>query len=689
MPEYLAPGVYVEEIDTGSKPIEGVSTSTAGFVGMTRRGPFVGLPVLVTSFSDFQRNFGGYFDAGATFVGYNFLPYAVEGFFSNGGKRLYVMRVKPATATKATTNALGGLVTRLSDDALVGQTKLKTITLRGIQAGTQLLLRMTKQGTSTDSNTVTVSSIDPATGEITVSANLTGAGISAFEARYTTVFTNTGGLSAAGAVTTLGSPTAARPGTFTFSAGDEGSWGREIEIQPFHESAGRAQLDAFVSGGVDDNKVRLKSTAGFYANAWVEVNRGTNKEYYRVKAVDGLVLTLYGPAALTAANFAAQLAAPNNIVWFSTCEFRLVISYGRVSERIDGLTLENVPGRYYVDQINARSTLISASAPPPPTATHPFFYPSASDGLRLVLDTAGIDGTAAPTNAEFMGVDNGPGLRTGIKALEDIDQISIIAAPGITTLPVQNTLIEQCTRLMDRFAVLDPLYSLNNSLNDIQNQRKNFDTKYAALYFPRVLVYDPTTDTDIPVPPSGHVVGIYARSDIERGVHKAPANEVVLGITDLEVSLNKAEQDILNPENINVIRNFRAAGRGLRVWGARVMTSDSDWKYVNVRRLFIFLEESLDEGTQWVVFEPNDERLWARVIQSVSNFLTRVWRDGALMGTKPEEAFFVKCDRSTMTQDDIDNGRLIMIIGVAPVKPAEFVIIRIGQWAGGSAVEEG
>jgi phage tail sheath protein FI len=186
------------------------------------------------------------------------------------------------------------------------------------------------------------------------------------------------------------------------------------------------------------------------------------------------------------------------------------------------------------------------------------------------------------------------------------------------------------------------------------------------------------------------MVGIYARTDVERGVFKAPANEVILNITGLEQTLNKAEHDILNPEpvNIDVLRDFRSHGRGLRVWGARCITSDTSWKYVNVRRLFIFLEKSLDVGLQWVVFEPNDQRLWARVKQSISAFLTRVWRDGALMGTKPEEAYFVKCDRSTMTQDDLDNGRPIVLVGVAPVKPAEFVIIRIGQWQGGSAVQE-
>jgi len=188
------------------------------------------------------------------------------------------------------------------------------------------------------------------------------------------------------------------------------------------------------------------------------------------------------------------------------------------------------------------------------------------------------------------------------------------------------------------------------------------------------------------VPPSSYIAGIYARSDTERGGHKAPANEIIRSALDIEMAISKGEQDILNPLGINCIRAF--SGRGIRVSGARTTASDALWKFVNVRRLFIFLEESIDEGTQWVVFEPNDERPWARVKQSVTQFLTRVWKDGALMGSTPEEAFFAKCDRSTMTQDDIDNGRLIILIGVAPVKPAEFVIFRIAQWTGGSEGSE-
>jgi phage tail sheath protein FI len=295
----------------------------------------------------------------------------------------------------------------------------------------------------------------------------------------------------------------------------------------------------------------------------------------------------------------------------------------------------------------------------------------------------------------YIGVDNGPGQRTGIQALIDADDIAIVAVPGVTDQNVQIALITHCEVLKYRFAILDPAPhggsgDVAASLTDIQAQRNQFDTKYAAIYYPRVVTLDPLTNQNIVVPPSGHLAGIYAYVDETRGVYKAPANEVIAGIDSLQVKLSKGDQDVLNPfpVNINCLRDFTAQSRGLRVYGARCITSDNEWKYVNVRRLFIFLEHSLDIGTQWAVFEPNSPALWARLTQSVEAFLTSAWKSGALMGAKASEAFFVRCDQTTMTQNDLDNGRLIMIVGVAPVFPAEFVIIRIGQWAGGSSVQE-
>jgi len=301
--------------------------------------------------------------------------------------------------------------------------------------------------------------------------------------------------------------------------------------------------------------------------------------------------------------------------------------------------------------------------------------------------TDGGDSIPLLDDTTYIGVDAvDPDDRTGLQTFKNVEEISIVAAPGRTGPDLQGALIAHCEEMRYRFVVLDGPRAPNDSIADVRFQRQQFDTKYAALYHPWLLVPPPYPTTPAPatylIPPAGHVVGIYARTDIERGVHKAPANEVVRGVLGLQRTLSKGEHDILNPSpvNINVIRDFRPNNRGIRVWGGRVITSDSDWKYVNVRRLLIFIEHSIDRGLQWVVFEPNAEPLWARVRRTISNFLTVVWRNGALEGMKVEEAFFVKCDRTTMTQTDIDSGRLICHVGVAPVKPAEFVIIQIGLW---------
>ena len=277
--------------------------------------------------------------------------------------------------------------------------------------------------------------------------------------------------------------------------------------------------------------------------------------------------------------------------------------------------------------------------------------------------------------------------RTGLAALEAIDEIAILLAPDEVTDSsgaITNAAIDHCERRRDRFAIV----SAPRGHDRIQDLRPPRDSAFAAFYYPWVRVLDPVRQRTVLVPPGGHVAGIYARTDIERGVQKAPANEDMRGLTagmpgsgdpPLEFTVTKGEQDILNPRGVNVIRDFRDGGRGIRLWGARTMSSDSEWKYVNVRRLFIFVEQSIDKGTQWVGFEPNGERTWANVRRVVTDFLLQLWRDGALFGATPDEAFFVKCDRTTMTQNDLDNGRLVCLVGMAAVTPAEFLIFRISQ----------
>jgi len=250
---------------------------------------------------------------------------------------------------------------------------------------------------------------------------------------------------------------------------------------------------------------------------------------------------------------------------------------------------------------------------------------------------------------------------------------------------VQIAMIAHCELMGDRMAILDPPPGLKpQQVKEWRVDTAGYDSKYAALYYPWPKVFDPSTGTNIHVPPSGHMAGIWARNDDTRGVHKAPANEVIRGAVALETQLTKAEHDLLNPIGVNCLRAF--PGRGLRVWGARTLSSDPAWRYLNVRRLFNYLEESILNGTQWVVFEPNDDALWARIRRTIGSFLVMEWRKGALFGLTPDEAFYVKCDRDTNPSESIDAGQVICEIGVAPVKPAEFVIFRLAQFSGGTSI---
>jgi len=273
-------------------------------------------------------------------------------------------------------------------------------------------------------------------------------------------------------------------------------------------------------------------------------------------------------------------------------------------------------------------------------------------------------------------------VTAALQRFRAIDDIALVAVPGALDANLQGAVLDHCENAGDRFAILDGQRSATLTSAAIKGAVRT--SNYAALYFPWITVFDPVTNADDVVAPSGHLAGIYARVDTQRGVHKAPANEVIRGAVDVESLLSKADQDGLNPDGINVIRGFDG---NVTVWGARTLGGDAnmEWKYVNVRRLFLFLRKSIDNGTRWVVFEPNDPSLWAKITRNVTAFLTTVWRDGALFGTTPQEAFYVKCDEHTNPPEVRDLGQVITEIGVAVVKPAEFVIFRITQWAGPGA----
>jgi len=455
-----------------------------------------------------------------------------------------------------------------------------------------------------------------------------------------------------------------------------------------------------------ETSIVVSSIEGFSPNNLIDIEVGATKiGRFRISTIKDNRITFTGPDFPQDVNEATVTAKQ----WISTSvrsqEFKIVAVYGdnEVEETFDKLSISESSGRYFGKEgiINKKSTLIEVEDVRDPPGTPPG---GSGDLPSFGLKSRVKEGSeVGPIKAsDYIGTVTPEEKRTGLRALEAVDDVNILAIPDLmmsfgggngnlsrdAVEQVQLAMIGHCAKLKDRFAILDSIKGYTTQ--EIQKWRMdNLDSKYAALYYPWIKVSDPIeAEYSISrlIPPSGYIAGIYARSDTERGVHKAPANEIVRGVTDTERTITTGEQEGLNPDGINCIRAF--PGRGIRVWGARTISSDSLWKYINIRRLFIYVEESIEKNTQWVVFEPNDEKLWARVRATITQFLTGVWRDGALMGTKAEEAFFVKCDRSTMTQDDIDNGRLICVIGIAPVKPAEFVIFRIAQWQGGSSATE-
>lgn len=447
------------------------------------------------------------------------------------------------------------------------------------------------------------------------------------------------------------------------SAKNVGAWGNQIAISV--EKATKAK-SAIVSD-LGNNQYVLKNSGGFYAGDEVVFSSEEGIQKTVVVSVRDQVIELAD--ALNGEVTTEPGTVPTRIL--STVEFSLFAAYGAVAEKFDNLSL-NVESPHFVTKVLAKSQLVDVNVN----------EGTVSDLLgdsneRTITLSGGSDGSLDQVSAgTFIGENNGPGKRTGIQSFIDNDSVSLMAVPGVTIPAVQLALVAHCEGLGSRFAILD-IPREKTSVQEVLEHRELFDSSYAALYNPWVQVFDPAEKRNVYIPPSGSVAGVFARSDSSRGIEKAPANEVLRGVTGLDVQYNRGEQDLLNPKGVNLIRSF--TGQGIRIWGARTTSSNSLWKYINVRRLFIFIEESIKQGTNWVVFEPNDERLWARVHRTIDAFLTRVWRGGALQGSSPNEAFYIDISSNTMSQDDIDNGRLVCVIGIAPVKPAEFVVFRITQ----------
>ena len=615
MPEYLTPGVYVEEVSFRSKSIEGVATSTTGFVAVTRfgpvrhaGGPVTNKPRLVTNYREYEEIYGG-LDAldfnGAEHIGYS--AHAVRAYFFNGGQRLYVSRVFAENG-----GGDDGVARRAVPVGGGGVNATYTARWPGSFGNVRVHAEPVR------SQNIAYAHPNPAFG-IQVQRAKIGAIVEIFPA----------GASIPSADTL---PVVANL--------------REVQIDAI---TGR-QL--FLDGGVDAPPGPGEQVVLVELRVTVEVNSERRDVYDQLGLHPNQTRYI---AKILGRDHPEDENAVVHLAWDPTA-FGPSNAFG---------------------VIDAAKNLLVALCNPAP---------------RL---TGGNDGRM-PTPDELRGVPSDPDdptiTATGLEALGEIDDIAIVAAPDGSTYANVDQSFAAMSHLvahaeLDRFRIAVVDGPQNSSLSAIRAFRGRFDSTYGALYHPWIEIFDPTQRAAqgappdrILLPPSGFVTGVYARTDIRRGVHKAPANEVVFGLTQFEANINDGRQAVLNPEGINALRFFD--GRGYRIWGARTMTSDPEWKYVNVRRLFIYLEHSIYRGTQWAVFEPNNERLWANVQETVSDFLYTLWRDGALMGTKPEQAYFVRCDRTTMSQNDLDNGRLICLVGIAPAKPAEFVIFRVGQWTG-------
>jgi phage tail sheath protein FI len=370
--------------------------------------------------------------------------------------------------------------------------------------------------------------------------------------------------------------------------------------------------------------------------------------------------------------------------------FKLVVKRGnRVEERFEGLTTKRGK-QNVVTVVNAQSKLIKLEE----VATGAALERPAPGTVALANGSNGSPARVSPDDYVGNAAD-----RTGFGGFEAVDPITMVCVPDLMAAyqngtidldgvqAVQLAMIAHCELMGNRVAVLDAPPGYNaQQIREWRLEKAGYDSKYAALYWPWITVFDPGTGRNLSVPPSGHVAGVWSRNDDTRGVHKAPANEVIRGVLSLDTLITKSEHDLLNPHGINCIRAF--PGRGIRIWGARTLSSDPAWRYLNVRRLFNYLEESILNGTQWVVFEPNDPGLWAKMRRTISAFLVNEWRKGALFGLTPDEAFYVKCDDETNPAEGIDAGQVVCEIGLAPVKPAEFVIFRLSQYSGGASLTE-
>ena len=713
MPEYLAPGVFIEETSFRHKSIEGVGTSVSALVGPTRTGPLRGIPEAMTSFNQFVRVFGDLTDldfAGTSVPNYTAL--AAKAFFENGGKQLFVSRVVGGVnQIDASCDNSSALRASLASS---GNTVVFRSRFPGVMANYTLEIHWRDSVNLFATQKTTT----PEAGE-TLFLSATGI---AKEAKVASATLADGKFPIS--IKALVKRTA---GNLTLLSGE--ALDKDNNPVDFAELASKvvtAQLPATSTL----TRVRIKQpVSGVLASGDAielklsndtDISKFTGVAHWgSLKVLRGSLIASPSSGPLNSLRLpqsmnegfsadldvpvAALAALPDGVVTMMVQRtFDLDVRSGGVNGEVIysraglisargqanslDLALPATPEKRE-DQLCQPISCTLAASGDVLSALHSLFdvaaitSPHPLDGPRYLLTLAsGSDGDE-PNAADYGGeVDEIKGS-TGLAAFESIDDISIVMAPAAAAHATTHKAVlmevqKHCRKMRYRIGIADSRQGM--SLGEVSAFRNDFDDSRLALYHPWVVIADPTGKrSELAVPPAGFIAGIYVRTDVERGVHKAPANEVVMGALRFEQDINKFQQELLNPNGINCLRSF--PGRGHRVWGGRTLASDPEWKYVNVRRYFLYLERSVEKSTQWAVFEPNGEGLWSNIRSTVEDFLYNEWKSGRLLGNTPKEAYFVRCDRSTMTQNDIDNGRMVCTIGVAALKPAEFVIFRIGQ----------
>lgn len=678
MPTYLTPGVYVEEMPSGSMPLTAAATAVAAFVGYTAKAPLdkpdidpLGeMPRLVTSWAEYKKLYGG-------FTNDALLPQAVYGYFNNGGGRCYIVRIPDRSLKKAS-------LSLVSEDLGEGMLQLSAdgakplVTFQSLATSGDTIVELNPQKSEADQQEAakeleaaearladwqkTIRTQAQATAEGVVEAAVAAASAKGVERRAG---------SAASAARKLGEDPVAAASDRTSNAEQAA---KDVATSSAQDAAEKAAIKA-----AEKAVAQAKADAATTDEAQAAAASAAIEAAFKAAGDDE-----EAGDAVQAAENAARAAAGDALD--GGPKFDVRITHGDTVEWYPGLDVGQLD-----DVLNAESELVQVIS----HAGDDAWLAIGDDGVKMTLAQSNeLDVVKSDFDGDFE-------ERKGVTGLAIAEDVTMVMIPDLITaatkgqppgkydkklwMGVQQALVAHCENERNRLAILDPPPDLNPQEVRQWRDLANLDSKFAALYYPWLEVDNPAGSTadgnsTVVVPPCGHMAGIWARTDETRGVWKAPANEPVRGILGVAQSITKLEQELLNPVGINAIRGFGT--QGTKVWGARTLSAtDPSWKYINVRRLFNMVEATIMDGTQWVVFEPNDQALWERVKRTVNAFLLGLWRDGALFGASPDEAFFVKCDSENNPPESRDEGKLIVEVGIAPVLPAEFVIFRISQKA--------